>query len=135
MGQGSRGGNSGLSSSGVRQRNDKELKKAKENPRTVGKTPGGESGKGNGTSDNKKKKGGRGRGLLHGGHNFPNLGVPHLGSTSTGTKKKAATGSKAKKAKTVHPPAASKTAKIPTIRRVRGPKVKLTKQRTNKTPN
>lgn len=132
MGQGSRGGNGGLSSSGSRQRDDKELGKAKKDARTVGKS-----------ADSAGKRSGEGGG---GGRGIPNGRVPRarglrglsrlardLGKLAPKTSS-GSSGSKAS-AKTVRPQAIKPQNKIPTIVRTNAPKTKLTKQRTNKTPN
>lgn len=107
MGNGSRGGNSGLTSSGTRKRDDKELKKSKESGR-------------------------KSRRRLP--HPNGNGGFPNLGSLFRGGKKKPATPSGSKKA-VKHPVKASTSDKIPKIKRVQAPKTSLTKQRKNNAPN
>lgn len=137
MGNQSRGGNGGLTASGGRQREDKELRKAAAKPRSVGRpgsgsaagergAGGSESGKRN--SGNRRRLRGFGNGL-NGFGGLPNFNLPNA------AKPKKAAAAKKKAAKTTSPPAATKASKIPTIKRIRGPKVKLTKQRTNKAPN
>lgn len=125
MGQGSRGGNSGLSSSGVRQRRDKE----ETGQRVVINNRNSNSNSAQGG------KGGKGR-RGFGGHNFPNgfpnLGLPHFGGNSgSGSGNKGTQ----KKGKTTPPPPATKQNKLKKITRIKPVRVKLTKQRTNKTPN
>lgn len=126
MGQGSRGGNGGLTASGGRIRKDKEA--AKE-PKKI--PPGGKGGTGG--TGGKGGKGGRGRrgGLLHGGHG---LHLPHPGGS--GSKGSSGKGSKGKKGTAKHTPTMHmKAAKVTKMPKLRAPKEKLTKQRTNKTPN
>lgn len=124
MGQGSRGGNGGISSSGTRQRPDKESK----SPIIINN----KNSNSNSAQGGKGGKGGR-RGFPNGNfpNGVPNLGLPHLGGNSSGNKK----GSGNKAAKKTAPPPAQKQNKLKKITRIKPVRVKLTKQRTNKTPN
>lgn len=124
MGQGSRGGNSGLSSSGVRQRRDKEAQGERIviNNKNSNSAQGGKGGRGG-------RRGFPGNGLNGG---FPNLGLPNLGGS--GNKSGGKKGSQ-NKGKTTPPPPATKQNKLKKITRIKPVRVKLTKQRTNKTPN
>ena len=132
MGQGSRGGNSGLTSSGGRKREDKELSKAKTEARKA-KSPAAEAKK----AENKKSGGGKGLSLprargLRGLRGLSGLArLAKLSSKGSAAK----TASKSASNKMVKPQAIKPQNKIPTITRTNTPKVKLTKQRSNKAPN
>lgn len=144
MGQGSRGGNGGLTASGGRVREDKE--KAKE-PKHVPRAPGKKAASGTKPgekkpSDNKnknKKKGGRsGGGLRRIPHPRGHGGLGRLLGHLHGKPKSTAKGSKGAKGRkkatrkiSTHVP----KPKPPRMPKLKAPKEKLTKQRTNKTPN
>lgn len=139
MGQGSRGGNSGLTSSGNRQRDDKALRDAKKDAKTVGKkTPGGGRSEGSrGGSSGSKSRGSSGRGLrgVRGVRGLRGLGRLAKDLKKAGTSSgSGSSGSKAS-SKSVRPQAIHPQNKIPNITRVNAPKTKLSKQRINKTPN
>jgi hypothetical protein len=124
MGQGSRGGNSGVSSSGTRQRNDKEAKRAAEKPIIINNRNSNQNSAQGG-------KGGRGRrgGLLRGfGNGLGGFGLPNLGG---GGKSGGGSGSGG----TTPPPGPTQQNKIPTISRIKPTKVKLAKTPKNKVPN
>jgi hypothetical protein len=135
MGQGSRGGNGGLSASGRRQREDKAIKgprrhiERQTNPGRSGERRPGEGGSSSGSSSR------RGGVRLPYWLGAPNLGLPNLSGIGGSSGKKKPAKKAAAKKKTVKPPAAKKTQSIKKIARVKPIKVKLTKQRTNKTPN
>ena len=138
MGQGSRGGNGGVTSSGGRMREDKALKEAEKNPKTVSNKE--KEKKAEDKNKDKKKdnnqggnggrggRGGRGRGGLR------LFRFPHFRGRGSSAKSGSKSGSGFKKANTPASNIQNKN-KIPTIKRVQGPKVKLTKQRSNKAPN
>lgn len=133
MGQGSRGGNGGVTSSGGRMREDKALKEAEKKPRTVPKEKENKPGDKNKKQDNQGGQGGRGGRGGRGRGGLRLFRFPHFrGSGSKGGSKSSGSGSKKSNI-----PASNiqNKNKIPTIKRVQGPKVKLTKQRGNKAPN
>lgn len=136
MGQGSRGGKGGVSASGRRQRDDKAQKGPRRyiprstNPGRSGEGNGGGAGS-SGSSGSSKSRRNR-----NWPNNFPNWLVPHLqmpNMSGSGSGKKGSTKKASKK--TVKPPAAKKDQGIKPIRRIKPVRVKLTKQRVNKTPN
>ena len=132
MGNGSRGGNGGLSSTGRRQRDDK----ARRAPRRhiERETNPGRSGERRGAGNGSGGSGGRGRRNINWPNGIPNFLTPHLhvpGSGGSSGKKK----NTGKKTAAKKPPAAKKQQPIKKINRIKPIRVKLTKQRKNKTPN
>lgn len=133
MGQGSRGGNSGVSSSGVRQREDKEAKKAAEKPVVISNR---NDNRNSAQSNNRGGGRGFGRGFGRGLGIFRGLGAlgRGLGNLGQGTGGGSGFGGSGF-GSTTPPPGPTQQNKIPTIKRVKPTKVKLTKQRKNKIPN
>jgi hypothetical protein len=129
MGQGSRGGNSGISSSGSRQRDDKDMKKAAQAPKKVPSDKDDKKKDSGGNGLNGIPGRGIGRGLRGIGRLARDLDKLKPKSSSSSKPYTKSAGSKSVSTSSVQNPRANR------LQPIKPAGVKLTTQKTNKTPN